>query len=642
MTRGSSGYNGRRLLAVLNKKKLERVLGCVLDENEFLRPYGLCSLSRYHKDHPFRFNVGQQHVEATCRPNRIPGFRRQLELEKRGMATCVAVLLLTLVAGLGTGSRLQAQAADRGEQQGDVSTAPVEVDGVELFRLRGVSSYPAEVRAGSVRDRIIAAAADPAVTTDSVRVVENNIAATIVAGGRPIVTIVDADATLEQVGRAELANAHLFRVRQAIAEYRAARSPGALRRAAVTTLIATAVLAIGLGLLLWFWRRLDALITRRIDAHVQTVGIQSFEVMRADRIRMALRSGLVGLRTVILLAGVLVYLGYVLAVWPWTRGLSRNIVGFALAPLQVIGNGFVANIPRLVFLAVLFFVIRLLLRLVRLFFEAVQRGTVKLSGFDADWAPPTYKIVRVAIVAFGLIVAYPYIPGSESEAFKGVSLFIGIVFSLGSSSAISNIIAGYMMTYRRAFKVGDRVKIGDAIGDVIETRLQVTHLRSFKNEEIVIPNSQILSGDVVNYSSFAKAQGLILHTEVGIGYETPWRQVEAMLLAAAARCAPPADEPPRAFVLMTKLGDFAVTYELNVYCTDIKVMRSLYTAMHRNILDVFNEYGVQIMTPAYEGDPAQPKTVPPKDWFTAPATPPADAAIAPASAGAAPAAELKA
>ena len=251
----------------------------------------------------------------------------------------------------------------------------------------------------------------------------------------------------------------------------------------------------------------------------------------------------------------------------------------------------------------------------RLFFEAVERGTVTLQNFDADWAAPTYKIVRLGIVAFALIVAYPYIPGSESEAFKGISLFIGIVFSLGSSSAIANIIAGYMMTYRRAFKIGDRVKIGDAIGDVIQTRLQVTHLKSFKNEEIVIPNSQILSTDVINYSSLARTQGLILHTDVGIGYEVPWRQVEAMLMAAAARCAPPASEPPRAFVRLKQLGDFAVSYELNVYCSDVALMLPLYGAMHRHILDVFNEYGVQIMTPAYEGDPPEPKIVPPKDWY---------------------------
>ncbi|HVH57099.1 MAG TPA: mechanosensitive ion channel domain-containing protein [Vicinamibacterales bacterium] len=553
------------------------------------------------------------------------------------MSRRIQVLLLALIAALTAIERLQAQGSGRGAAADEVATAPVEIDGAVLFRLRGVSSLPAEERARAASDRIVAAAADPTVSIDSLRVIESESVADVAAGDKPLVRVVDADAALEQVGRRELAYAHLSRVRQAIVDYREARTPAAVRRAANRTAIATALLLLGIGLVLWFWRRLDAFLTRRLEARIHTVGIQSFEVMRAERIRSALKSGMVAIRNVVLLAGLLIYLGSVLATWPRTRGLSRDMFGLALAPLRVIGDGVVANIPSVVFLAVLFFVTRLVLRVVRLFFEAIARGTVKLSNFDADWAAPTYKIVRVVIVAFALIVAYPYIPGSESDAFKGVSLFIGIVFSLGSSSAISNIIAGYMMTYRRAFKVGDRVKIGEAMGDVMEMRLQVTHLKSFKNEEIVIPNSQILGGDVVNYSSLAKAQGLILHTDIGIGYETPWRQVEAMLLTAAARCASPSDDSPRAFVRLKKLGDFAVTYELNVYCTNIPAMLPMYTAMHSNILDVFNEYGVQIMTPAYEGDPPEPKVVPPKDWFTAPAAAPSSGAFAPTPADGPPA-----
>ncbi len=540
------------------------------------------------------------------------------------MSTRKEMVLLSLVVVLTAGGGLQAQEPGGRAAQDDIATAPVEIDGSVLFRLRGASSFRAEDRAHAVTGRIVAAAADPAVSVDSLRIVDNGTITDISVGDQPLVRIADADAALEQTGRAELAHVHMERVRRAILDYRAARTPAALRRAAITTITASVALAVGAGLVLWLWRRFDARLRHRIEAHVHTVGIQSFEVMRADQLRSALRSAIVGLRTILLLAGMLIYLGYVLAVWPWTRGFSRDLTGFVLAPLQVIGGGLVANIPSLVFLAVLFFVIRLLLRVVRMFFETVGRGAVTLSNFDADWAAPTYKIVRVGIVAFGLIVAYPYIPGSESDAFKGVSLFIGIIFSLGSSSAISNIIAGYMMTYRRAFRVGDRVKIGDAIGEVIEMRLQVTHLRSPKNEEIVIPNSQILAGDVVNFSSFAKAKGVILHTEVGIGYETPWRQVEAMLLEAASRCRLSSGEAPRAFVLLKKLGDFAVNYELNVHCTDPTTIIAMYSAMHRSILDVFNEYGVQIMTPAYEGDPAEPKVVPPRDWFTAPAVPPAE------------------
>jgi small-conductance mechanosensitive channel len=203
-----------------------------------------------------------------------------------------------------------------------------------------------------------------------------------------------------------------------------------------------------------------------------------------------------------------------------------------------------------------------------------------------------------------------------------VSLFLGIIFSLGSSSVIASVIAGYTMTYRQAFKVGDRIQVNDLVGDVVEMRLLVTRLRTVKNEEIVVPNSLILNSHVMNYSTLAHSRGLILHTTVGIGYETPGQQVEAILRVAAARTRGLLQEPPP-FVLQKSLGDFAVTYELNVYCDHPQAIERLYTALHQNILDVFNEYGIQIMTPAYEGDPEQPKVVPKGQWFMAPAANPA-------------------
>src|SRR6185503_10545274 len=227
----------------------------------------------------------------------------------------------------------------------------------------------------------------------------------------------------------------------------------------------------------------------------------------------------------------------------------------------------VTVVPDLFFLTILFFITRYLLKIISMFFAAVGRGEVALSGFEQEWAGPS------------------------SDAFKGISIFIGIVFSLGSSSTIANIIAGYTMTYRRAFRMGDRVKISGVTGDVIEMRLQVTHLRTIKNEEVIIPNSTILNNEVVNYSSLARTRGLILHTTVGIGYETAWRQVEAMLLLAADRT-PEIKREPAPFVRQLALGDFAVTYEINVYCDNVQAMGRIHTALHENILDVFNEHGV--------------------------------------------------
>jgi small-conductance mechanosensitive channel len=550
------------------------------------------------------------------------------DLPNRGLAGILkacglaAVLCITSIAPLGA----QADQPSRAPVEADVPTAPVVVDGVVLFRVRGASSYPAAQRAELVRQRIIGAASDPAISADSVRTVEAGPVSRIVAGTDTLIaSLVDADADVENVGRGALAVAHAIRIRQAIADYRAARSTAALTRAAWRTGAATAVLLVVVALLLAFWKRLDSALHRRLEARIHAIGIQSFEVMRAEQIHSALTSAFFFVRVLVALGGLLVFTGFVLRQWPATREFAQSTRAFALSPLTRIGNGLVAQIPNLVFLVVLFVGIRMLLRIVRLFFEAIQQRSVTFANFDPDWAQPTYKLVRIGIVAFGLIVAYPYIPGSNSEAFKGVSLFIGIVFSLGSSSAIGNIIAGYMMTYRRAFKVGDRVKIGNAIGEVLVIRLQVTHLRSLKNEEIVIPNSEILSGEVVNYSSLARERGLILHTDVGIGYETPWRQVEAMLLAAAARTPGLGTKPPP-FVLIKSLGDFAVVYEINVPCGEVSTLPRQYTALHQNVLDVFNEHGVQIMTPAYEGDPAEPKIVKPQDWHLPPAVAPGVAA----------------
>jgi small-conductance mechanosensitive channel len=526
----------------------------------------------------------------------------------------LCALALALLAVTGGAAPAAAQGGDT-----EIPMAPVEIDGVTLFHVRGASSLPAPQRAAAIRQRIIATAEDPNVTPESIRTATVDGIVRVVAAERVLMGVVDADAAIEQVNSTDLALTHAQRIRQAIVEYRNSRTPAALERKAINIIVATVALLAAIVIVWWGTRRADRFFTRRWEARIKTVGIQSFEVMRADRIAGALHSVIAAVRAGSIVIILLLYVGYVLGQLPWTHGLASNMFSFALAPLRVIGGGIVAQIPSLVFLAVLFVVVRIVLRLTRLFFDAVGRGTVTLDNFDREWAAPTYKIVRILIVAFGLIVAYPYIPGSGSAAFQGVSLFIGVVFSLGSSSAIANIVAGYMMTYRRAFKVGDRIRVGDSYGEVIEARLQVTHLRTPKNVELVLPNSHLLGAEVMNYSSLSRSSGLILHTEVGIGYETPWRQVEAMLTMAADRTAGLAREP-RPFVLEKKLGDFAITYELNVHTNNVPHMAQLYAELHRQILDVFNEYGVQIMTPAYEGDPEVPKVVTRKDWHTAPAS----------------------
>jgi small-conductance mechanosensitive channel len=540
-----------------------------------------------------------------------------------GRATTIVALIAGALAFAAPALAVEARAAEErptktAELEAELPTAPVVIDGNVLFRVRGTSAFPADRRAAAIADRIAALAADRTVSADAVHPVETDIGTAIVAGGHRVMVVVDSDALLESVHPKVLTELFVRTIRKAVVDYRQARSREALLGGAMYAGGATAILAALVALVIGLWRRAEGSLEARYHRRVQSVGIQSFQVVRAEQIWGALRRSLDGARALAIIVIGFVYLQYVLGLFPWTRGTGTRLVEYVLDPLGTMARGIVAVIPDLLFLAVLFLVTRYLLKVVHLFFASVGRGEVKFADFEPEWADPTYKLLRVAIVALTLVVAYPYIPGSGSEAFKGISIFIGIVFSLGSSSTIANMIAGYTMTYRRAFRLGDRVKISGTMGEVIAMRLQVTHLRTIKNEEVIIPNSTILSNEVVNYSSLARSRGLILHTTVGIGYETPWRQVEAMLLTAAEQT-PGLMREPAPFVRQLALGDFAVTYEINGYCDNPHAMGAIYTVLHRSILDIFNEHGVQIMTPAYEGDPEVPKVVPKDQWFVAPA-----------------------
>ena len=499
-------------------------------------------------------------------------------------------------------------------------TAPVLVDGVTILRVRGTSAFPAEERARIVADRIRAAAANAAVQPDALRIEEAEFSSQIMAGPQLLIGVYDADALVEGVPRKALANLYLTRIRMAITAYRSDRSAPALRRAGIAAVVATVVFVVAVVVLIWLRRRLDALLDRRYGQKIESLAAKSQDVVSVKRLWQFLDATLRFVRSASIVVMALVYVRYLLGLFPYTRLAANRVTGYVVGPLATMWASFVSNVPDLIFLVILVYVVRIVLRMIRRFFEAVEQGRIHLANFDREWATPTYKLLRPLVIAFAIIVGYPYIPGSDSEAFKGVSLFLGIIFSLGSSSFIANMIAGYSMTYRRAFKLGDFVQIGDVRGVVSAVRLQVTHVRTIKNEEIVVPNSQILGASVTNYSSLAQSNGLILHTTVGIGYETPWRQVEAMLVEAARRTPGLRTDPPP-FVFQLQLGDFCVTYELNVYCTDPLKMRATYSDLHRHILDVFNEYGVQIMTPAYEGDPEIPKVVPKEQWYLAPAKP---------------------
>jgi small-conductance mechanosensitive channel len=506
------------------------------------------------------------------------------------------------------------------DSEAELERAAVTIDGRDLLYVRGIVGRSAEQRAAAIAGRIVEAASDPELTPDELRAVETVHSTQILAGERLLMTVSDADAATERVDRQTMVRIYSELISDAVAKYRLERLPDRRLRALARVLAATAVLAVAIGLLLWATRRLSSVLEQRIKPRLESASANSLELIPRARAWSMLAAAVRGIRVVLVALSVYVYAQFALIQFPHTRSIGERLLAYLIDPLQTMGSTIVAELPSLLFLLVLFVVVRILLRALQLYFDALARGSTRLASFEPEWAAPTYRLTRVAVIALALVVAYPYIPGSDSEAFKGLSIFFGVLLSIGSSSFVANSIAGYALIYRRLFKVGDRVLIGETVGYVLEIRMQVTRLRTIKNEEVIIPNSTILGSVVLNYSSLARSRGLILHTTVGIGYETPWRQVEGMLLTAAERTPGLQSELPP-FVLQRSLGDFCVSYELNAYTSSADNIAEKYNALHANILDVFNEYGVQIMTPAYEGDPAEPKIVPKERWFQEPSRP---------------------
>jgi len=492
-------------------------------------------------------------------------------------------------------------------------SAAVQLDGEVLFRLRGISAFPAARRAEVVQTALRSVARDASIATESGRVVAGEGRKEVWFGDTRVVTLFPEDAALEQVDLDILAEVVLYKSREAVARWREDRSRSALLQAGLWLIAIVVGTVLLVALLSWTLGRLHRFVERRVRQQLEQLERSSQRIFDAAQ-AWAFVGGLIQLvKWLSIITVMLLALNGALGLFPWTRPFARDVFALLLDPLTTMGLGLLHALPDLVFLIMLFLLLRYLLRVIRAWFRRVEKGRIRLESFDRDLAMPTYRIVRVAVIVFALVVAYPYIPGSSSEAFKAISIFLGLVFSIGSTSFIANIIAGYSLIYRRAFSEGEVVRIGEVMGTVIDQRLMITTIRTPRNELVNVPNATIANSTVVNYSKQAAEGRLLLHTEVGIGYDTPWREVHEMLLEAA-RSTRGLLASPAPFVLQRELGDFTVVYELNAYCADAGNMRRLYSDLHANIQDAFNARGVQIMSPHYEADPAEPKIVPPERW----------------------------
>jgi small-conductance mechanosensitive channel len=357
------------------------------------------------------------------------------------------------------------------------------------------------------------------------------------------------------------------------------------------------VLIIVLRIILWLFRKLNAYLSkfeRSFLKHRKNL-LKYFIPKTTANIFVFISNVLKFLIIVLLL---LAYLPFMFSFFPFSQDFVAKFYSYVEAPVRFVINGVINFIPNLIFILVIIGITRYVNRVLRDIADDIEDRKLVLKGFPVDWARMTQKIFSLFIYAFALVLIYPHLPGSASPAFKGISIFLGALLSFGSTSAVANIVAGVVITYMRAFQIGDRVQIQNTVGDVMEKTLLVTRIRTTKNEDVTIPNANIINNHMVNYTANTRREGLVLNTTVTIGYDIPWKKVEQLLISAAEKSLN-VEKEPKPFVLKKSLDDFYVAYEINAFTKNAKQIPRSYSSLHENILDEFNKAGIEILSPSY-------------------------------------------
>ena len=513
--------------------------------------------------------------------------------------TLLVLLLLALACPAAVGARqdepipapLSTPLAEEG--------APVVVNGRELFRLETrVGSITATERAALVADHISRLANNPFSGDLSVTVVDTAGATDIVVVDQVLVTVTDAEADANGRDRQELAQEWAALIQTAIVEGQTSVGVGALSAGLGITL---AVL-LALGVLLWVINRFSNWLVDKLDPTTESgrlpPTLANSEIYQSGAFSRFVRLLLRLFKLVLAIFLVTVAIPVILRAFPQTRELGTRIRELLLSPLAKLWDGIAAFLPDLFFLLVLAALTWLITRLVYILFREVERGVIRLPSFEPEWAGFTGRMIVVLVVIVAAIIGFTSLPFSQLPVFQGISAFVALLLTLASSSAIANIIAGIILTYTGAFKLGDIVAIQNSTGEVVGKYLLTTRVRTFKNEVVSFPNSLVLSNSVTNYSRLARESGLVLYTTVTIGYDVPWQQVHELLIGAALDT-PDILKKPAPFVLQKALNDYNVSYELNALTRKPELLAALYSALHRHIQDRFAAAGVEIMSPAY-------------------------------------------
>jgi small-conductance mechanosensitive channel len=485
------------------------------------------------------------------------------------------------------------------QESGSERAVPVRFRGQVLFEIRSaIDTLPPDLRAAAIERRVAAIAAGPSQVLRAIHVVDRAQTSDVVADDRFVLSVTDGDAGPTGRTRQQLAADYANRLTVALEREFGGRSLRGIAVGLALTVIATVLLILIVRLFNRFVPSVERRIASLEGTVIRGVRLQRVELISAARLAEAAVRAVQLARWLVLLVLAAIYMQAVLGFFPWTRGVAQGIFSYVWRAVSSVAAGIGEYLPNLFYIAIIVFIARYVLRAARLLFDAIGRGELRVSGFHREWADPTFKIVRFFVVAFSAVVVFPYLPGSDSPAFQGVTIFLGVLLSLGSTSAVANVVAGVVLTYMIPFRPGDRVKIADTVGDVVEHNLLVVRVRTIKNVEVTIPNAAVLGSHIVNYSRHAQEPGVILHSTVTIGYDVPWRTVHELLITAAKETQGIAESPPP-FVLQTSLDDFYVSYEINAHTDQANRMAAIYSALHQNIQDGFARANVEIMSPHY-------------------------------------------
>ncbi len=538
-------------------------------------------------------DINQRYLMLTT-PSRARGWMKKIG---HTLVIFVVVLLLTLT------SPLLGIAQNPTQPENKIDGFPVMLDGKTLFFIRrGVSSFSAEERANAITRRIERIAQNDSIPIENLTIeqIPDDNSLYLSVDQEVILTVTKQDAKAYRSTPELLAQQALQKIQVAIAQYRQDRKPEQLLKNIIYTVISTFAFLIISFAVIKISGKLFPFIRRLIESLTPGIKIGNVEIISSSNISFFWLRVLRIIRLLVLFLLLFNYATFVLRLFPWTRVFGESILGYFYQSLELVLSSIGQYLPNAFIIAIIIFITYYLIRLIKPFFTAIERGNLVIPGFYTDWAKPTYNLLLVIIIALAAIVAFPYLPGFDSPAFRGVSVFLGLLLSLGSTSAIANVIGGIILIYTRAFRIGDHIQVGEVIGDLIEKNFLVIRICTPTNKIITIPNSSLLSSNVINFSISSRElnRNLIIQTTITLGYDLPWRKAHKTLIEAALETEHILKEPAP-FVLQTSLDNFYISYQLNAYTNQPNLMVIIYSELHQNIQDKCNEAGIEILSPSY-------------------------------------------